>query len=536
MAGKTIFGASLIVAVALIGAALPAHADTAVRIVSDQWRAADERGFGEFITAIGDSGCRTVDACLHDPANPFRASDPPGVRFIADCADLPYFLRFYYAWKRGLPFSYVRAVSPRGRARDIRYSLTGNRVEARRDVLTGANALAVLRSLRDDISSATYRIHPDLQTPQNDLYSPAVTTRAIRPGTVIYDPNGHLAVVYRVMRDGRIRYIDAHPDNSLTRGFYDLRFVRARPGMGAGFKNWRPLHLLGARRQAGVYIGGHVALAANADIADFSLTQFYGTGPRPADSDWKSGRFLLNGRQVSYHDYVRAMMAGGALRFDPLAEVRDMVASNCADLGYRADAVNLALVAGLQNRPQPPRLPPNIYGTEGAWETYSTPSRDARLKTAFKELRDAVERFMALWRAHDARLNYRGTDLAADMLAVYARGAAACTIGYVRSDGSPVRLGYEEARRRLFRMSFDPYQCVERRWGAEGRELASCPDTGLKRRWYEAEQGLRNQIDRSYEAQMDFTLTALEAGGPGTGPASPPDIDTRGWLEAAARG
>jgi hypothetical protein len=24
-----------------------------------------------------------------------------------------------------------------------------------------------------------------------------------------------------------------------------------------------------------------------------------------------------------------------------------------------------------------------------------------------------VERFMALWRAHDARLNYRGTDLAA---------------------------------------------------------------------------------------------------------------------------
>ncbi len=74
-----------------------------------------------------------------------------------------------------------------------------------------------------------------------------------------------------------------------------------------------------------------------------------------------------------------------------------MVWSNCADLDYRADAVTLALEAGLQNRPQPDRLPENIYGTEGDWETYSTPSRDARLKTAFKELRDNAPRFLTLW-------------------------------------------------------------------------------------------------------------------------------------------
>jgi hypothetical protein len=531
MWGKAICGAYLILTLA----AGAARADSTVRIVSDHWRAADERGFGEFITAIGDSGCRTVDACLRGPANPFRTSDPPGVRFAADCADLPYFLRFYYAWKRGLPFSYVSAVSPRGRARDIRYSISGNRVERHRDVLSGDNALSLLNRLRDDISSATYRIHPALQTPQNDLYSPAITARAIRPGTVIYDPNGHLAVVYRVMPDGRIHYIDAHPDNSLTRGYYDLRFVRARPGMGAGFKNWRPMRLVGAHRVAGVYTGGHVERAPNEAIADFSLTQFYGTGPRPADRDWKSGGFVLNGQAMDYYDYVRAAMAGGSLHFDPLAEVRDMVASNCADLGYRADAVKLSLAAGLQTRPQPARLPPNIYGSEGDWETYSTPSRDARLKTAFKELRDSVERFMRLWQAGDNRIAYRGGDLAADMLAVYTRAAAACTIGYVRSDGTPVRFGYEEARRRLFRMSFDPYQCVERRWGAEGRELASCPDTAVKQRWYAAEQGLRNQIDRTYEARMDFSLRALEAGAPGSGPRQPPDIDTLRWLQAAAR-
>lgn len=519
----------------LVLATGPARADTMVRVVSDRWTDHDERGYGEFITTIGDSGCRTVDSCLKGPANPFRASDPAGYTFRADCADLPYFLRFYYAWKRGLPFSFVSDVSPRGRARDIRYSPSGNEVEQWRDVLSGDNALAVMAALRDDISSATYRIHPLLERPQNDLYSPAIGPRAIRPGTVIYDPNGHLAVVYRIERDGRLRYIDAHPDNSLTRGFYDQRFVRARPGMGAGFKNWRPMRLAGARRMPdGVLAGGHVLRAANADIADFSLVQFYGTGPKPNDSDWKQGRFVLNGQTLDWYDYVRAEMAGGSLHFDPLAEVADMVASNCADLGYRADAVNLSLAAGLQNRPEPKRLPPNIYGTDGDWETYSTPSRDARLKTAFKELRDGVERFWRLWRTGDPRLNYRGTDLAGDMLAVYERAAAACTIGYVRSDGAPVRFGYEEARQRLFAMSFDPYQCVERRWGAAGAELASCPDGTAKQRWYAAEQGLRNQLDRTYEAQMDFTLGELEAGG--TGVAQPPDVDTHGWLLALVQG
>jgi hypothetical protein len=520
-------------AILLLGMVLApgiARADPMVRVRSDRWTEADERGYGEFITALGESGCRTVDRCLHSAANPFRASDPPGHEFRSDCADLPYFLRFYYAWKRGLPFSFVSAVSPRGRSRDIRYSPRGNRVESRRDVLSGDNALAVLAAIRDDISSATYRIHPDAG--DDDLYSPALAPGAIRPGTVIYDPNGHLAVVWRIEDDGRIRYIDAHPDNSLTRGYYDLRFVRASPGMGAGFKNWRPVRLAGARTApGGVLAGGHVVGVPNAQIADFALTQYYGTGPRPLDDgSWKTGAFVLNGQRMDYYDYVRARLGGGSLHFDPVREVSEMVASNCTDLGYRTEAVELSLAAALQDRPEPARLPPNIYGTDGDWEIWSTPSRDARLKTAFKELRDTVERFMTLWRARDPRLGYSGGDLAGDMLRAYDRAAAGCSIGYRRSDGVLVRFGYEEARRRLFAFSFDPYHCVERRWGAAGAELAGCRDGAVKRRWYDAEQGLRNQLDRTYEARMDFSLAQLEAGGPGTGPQAPPDTDARGYL------
>jgi hypothetical protein len=513
----------------------PALASSTYVIRQAAWTPADERDYGEFIAAIGASGCRTVDSCLHDPANPFAASDPRGAQFRSDCADLPYVLRFYYAWHRGLPFSYIADVSPRGRASDIRYSPRGNEIEARRDILTGADALDILDTLRDAVSSASYRIHPELEEPyESDFYSPALAPKSIRPGTVIYDPNGHLAIIWKVESDGRLRYIDAHPDNSLTRGFYDQRFVRASPGMGAGFKNWRPVRLEGAmRRDDGALLGGHVRHARNDEIADFSLAQFFGTGARPRlDSDWKDGRFILNGEAMGYYDYVRAKMAGGSLRFDPVREVADMVNSNCADLSYRADAVNLALEAGLQNQNEPDRLPVNIYGSEGDWEDYSTPSRDARLKTAFKELRDAAERFMTLYQAHDSRLVYQGTDLAQDMLSAYDRAASACTVGYTRSDGSPVSFGYEEAGRRLFRMSFDPYQCVERRWGAQGDELSTCRDGSGKRAWYAAEQNLRNQIDRTYEARMDWSLAQLQSGGPGIGLSQPPDTDTRAYLLA----
>src|SRR5690348_12098702 len=119
----------------------------------DRWTEADERGFGEFVTGLGEANCRTVNDCLHSPGNPFRASDPPGIYFRSDCADLPYVLRAYYAWKRGLPFSYVSAVTPLGYTRDIRYSRNGNSVAGRRDILSGAmSGYELLEELRDQIS------------------------------------------------------------------------------------------------------------------------------------------------------------------------------------------------------------------------------------------------------------------------------------------------------------------------------------------------------------------------------------------------
>ncbi len=121
---------------------------------------------------------------------------------------------------------------------------------------------------------------------------------------------------------------------------------------------------------------------------------------------------MLEGETLEYYDYVRRRLANAGFRYDPLEETRSMVRSLCEDLKYRVDAVDVAIKAGIHKRPQPDKLPNNIYGTDGDWETYSTPSRDARLKTAFKELRDEVARFLALSAEGSKRLAYAGEDIA----------------------------------------------------------------------------------------------------------------------------
>ncbi len=522
-------------AVAGPAAPTPTISNTNVyRVLRDTWTDADERGYAEFVAALGNAKCHTIDQCLKNVANPFRKTDRADVTFRADCADLPYFLRAYYAWKRGLPFSYISAVSPKGSTRDIRYTSRGNDIANRRDILTGStNGLDLLVNLRDTISSAMYRLHPDME--DTDLYPIRIDRKSLRAGSVLYDPNGHLAVVYKIEDDGRILYMDSHPDNSLTRGTYGRKFVRSSPGMGAGFKNWRPARLVGAAKTPdGTYVGGKVAFAKNAELPDYSTEQFFGNGERPADREWASGAFMLEGQPVDYYDYLRAKLGGGSLQFEPIQEVRNMMRANCEDIRYRAEAVDLAIAAGVNRKGQPGRLPPNIYGTEGEWEEYSSPSRDARLKTSFKELRDQVQRFVEWHAAADKRIHYQGADLLNDLILAYDQEAAACVVTYQRTNGTPIPLGYEEIRRRMFLLSFDPYHCIERRWGATlPAEVASCRDDATKAEWYAAEQYLRNQIDRTYDARMDFSLAELKQGpGPGKGVATPPDIDVRAYLVA----
>jgi hypothetical protein len=491
-----------------------------------------------------------VNECLRTTANPYFKSDPSGLNYFSDCADLPYYLRSYFAWKNGLPMSVVSEVSAfappsndTNPSNDVRYSSAGNYVTKRYDVLPRVsngqivfqNALNILNNTIPDYTySASYRM-PGTKDDAlwSDFYPAALTREAIRPGTVIYDPNGHVAIVYRVADDGRIFYIDAHPDNSLTRGMFTPKFVRSKPGQGAGFKNFRPIKMVNAKRDAsGNYYGGQLVALKNSEIPNYGTEQFYGTQPDPAGS-WGKGKFTFNGQNVSFYDYVRMNLMKGEVHIDPLSDMSQLTDDICVSLKDRVDAVEAARRAKVDIKPHPVRLPENIYGTSGEWEDFSSPSRDARLKVSFQDLLAQTKSNIERYKQHDPAIKYNGGNLAQDLLLVYAERAKACTFSYTTSKGQTVLMNLEAARLRIWDMSFDPYHCIELRWGARmPGELAGCQDDSNKRAWYDAEKWLRYQSERRYDARMDFSLGELKGPMPGAGIAAPADIDIVGYLKS----
>jgi hypothetical protein len=505
------------------------------RIVKDHWSVADEQGFGGFVAAIGASNCSSSESCLRDPANPYRATDKRFLDIDVDCAKWPYLLRAYYAWKNGLPFSYVSAVS--GSGGDLRFTKTANRAVDRRDLVDrgeGIDAPHAIREMLDDVFSATYRTDAsEHRGILSDFYAPALQPGSIHPGTVIYDINGHVGIVWKVDGDGRIYYMDAHPDFTVTRSVYGAQFGQSPMRLGGGLKNWRPFELKAYRKDGeGHLIGGHTAFAENDQIGDFSLVQYTGTEPNPT-RDVKMARFFYNGEELGFYEYVRVAVSGGKMSFSPIYELKATMKTLCNDLGDRAQYVDLDIKDGVANRPHPERLPDNIYGSDdGDWESYATPSRDARIKAGFVQFYQDLSQMIDMWVHRDGRIVYDGYDLRADLLKAYQAQSKACTITYLNSAMHPVALNFDDMMHRLFAMSFDPYDCIELRWGAVGAERASCPDGKAKLRWYEAEQRLRNNPDRTYDIQMGFDLDELNRHVKGTGIDTPPPIDIRALIES----
>ncbi|MEY4966489.1 MAG: hypothetical protein RL274_2072 [Pseudomonadota bacterium] len=518
--------------------AMPAQATgpSSWRITKTEWTEADEKGFGEFVRAIAESGCRTSVECMRSPANPYRASDPAGLAFEMDCAKWAYGLRAYYAWKNELPFSYVNAIA--GDGADIRFSEKGNRVLSRRDLVdrgAGLPVVAVFSELRDSVYSATYRIDAS-QSEQTDFYSPKIQPGSIRPGTVIYDLNGHVAIVYAVEADGRVRYMGAQPDNTVVYSVYGAQFGQGAVALGGGFKNFRPLKLVGATLRNGYYVGGRIVLARNDEISDFSLEQYRGSGPDPK-GDGPNAMFQYQNQPAGLFEYVRGTMSGGIYSFDPVQELKFSMDQLCQDLQQRGRAVDAAIQAGMDRKPAPSFIPGNIYASEDKeWEAYATPSRDANVRSRFVQL--TMDIAMSVLRAQARGQDYHEIwALKTRMQQAYDEKAATCQVIYSNSADVPVPFGFDEAVQRLFAMSFDPYYCTERRWGATSEaELATCKDDETKTRWYQAEQNLRNQVERGYTARARFTLQDLENNIPGSGTRKAPLADARAMIGRIGRG
>jgi hypothetical protein len=493
--------ASLVLIFALLTGSLPAEA-AAWKLSRNVWSEEDERTYSNFVTALGRSKYSNLNKFIKDPkANPLYGEEDKKFNLSPDCADLPYLIRAYVAYKLRVPFSYTSAIA--GRGGDQRYS-RGNRPTSFKDQDYFVSPQQLFNQVVL-INSGYFRTGPEIE--DSDFYPVKISKKSVVPGTIYYDPDGHIAIVSEVSDDGRIRVIDAHPDRTISKPWFGAKFTRGSKENGGGFKRWRPIRYTSDNK---------IIRTRNHNIVDYS-----------GDDQYKK-TFSAKGRTgLSYHEYVRHSLCDDARKSDPVTEFAFMMKDLHEDISYRAMAVNLSIEKGISKRSHPGALPWNIYGTDGIWEEFSTPSRDARLKVAFREFYDRTRQMII-----EAEQNYAagGTayarQLAAAFLQQYAQLSPQLSVSYINSAGSRIMLSFADVSQRLFTMSFDPYHSIEFRWGAQGEELATSPDNETKRRFYQLECRLRNQLERVYNQPTPLSM----------GPETPPEIDTRGWLAAYLQG
>lgn len=197
------------------------------------------RGWGNLGQVLRDPQRNRLWGSLGlDEDNPASASH---VRARADCADVPYTLRAYFAWKRGLPFRYSRCTRGDGRVGPHCAEVRDNSSQAWDHIenkIDRFNAF-IARELVATVHSGTLRTLPEVD--DSDFYPLPLTRNAIRPGTVFVDVGSHVLVVTGWDEDGPTA-VDGHPDGTVTlKRFSPDTFPYYRTLRTGGFKAFRPI-------------------------------------------------------------------------------------------------------------------------------------------------------------------------------------------------------------------------------------------------------------------------------------------------------
>ncbi len=393
-----------------------------------------------------------------------------------DCADLPYFLHAYFAWKLGLPIAYracsrgSRSSPPRCEAPVIDRTFTGSPAPA------GAFR-DLSRRLMDKVHSGSGRT--SLRDEATDYYPVPMERSALWPGTVYADPYGHVMILVKWIpqagdRSGLLLAVDAQPDNSVSRKrFWEGTFLFAEtPSAGPGFKAHRPLAGTGSAARP----LAHSALDGRDGTPPYSTEQ---TSLSQADFYARMER-LINPRgldpEAAYNATLEALMEQ--------LETRVTSVDNGEAYMRAHPGTQVTMPSG-----------PAIFETTGPWEDYATPSRDMRLLIAMNVLAGLPGRI----RRYPELYVLRGESpagAAARVERLHARRIQERFVTYTRSDGSPFRLTLADiyARRPGLEVAYNPNDCAERRWGASSgtQDYATC------RRQAPAEQRARMEEYRPW--------------------------------------
>jgi hypothetical protein len=380
--------------------------------------------------------------------------DPDAVNKLImqpDCADNPFFLRAYFAWKLGLPFGYhICDRGGIGRNPKTGQWITNEISSSRTQPVLTFNAF--LRRVMNDVQSGTARTALD---DENSDYYPVSLERAnLRPGIVFADPYGHTLVIVGWIQQtkghpGLLLSVDAQPDGTVgIKRFWKGNFLfNTSEVIGEpGFKAFRPVLL-----NNGVLSRmPNKSLTASAGYVPFSLQQrkmksevFYHTMER-----------LINPRPLDPEDAMVNLIQ--ALHEQLLVRVTSVSNGETYFKLYQGAVI-----------PMPSR-PAAIFQSGGQWENFSTPNRDLRLLIAM----DAILDFPDLVARAPEDFEISGSDSREEiknkLTSLLDKKASDLSITYTRTNGSLQKLTVGEVlqRRDAFEMAYNPNDGVEIRWGA----------------------------------------------------------------------
>ena len=378
-----------------------------------------------------------------------------------DCADLPYFLRGYFAWKLRLPFGYRhcdRGSSKRAtRCRELRHVMAEKSPAA--DTAPPAHRFSqYMRRRVSYVHSGSGRTAPDDEA--SDMYPLKLTRRSLRPGAVYVDPYGHLLVVSRFInqgnQSGQLFAVDGHPDLSVGRKrFWRGAFLFSDNVKGAagGFKAFRPL----VKKDEVLVPLTNEEINAHKAYGDQSDEQ-YRLG---VDGFYERMDRVINPKPLS-----------------PLAAHKELLKALYELVLERVDSVKAGedYMKGASYKTMNMPTGPRIFETSGPWEDFSTPARDFRLLIAM----DEVTRFPERVTAHPDRFampkGRAAQDVRLDLQTQHSTFCASHRFSYTKSDGSEQTLTMAQllARQEELQVAYNPNDCVELRWGASGDERKTC--------------------------------------------------------------
>ncbi len=471
--------------------------------LSNTWNRATENLFSAWIEKLFDDpldaepSWSALHLVLRDRSRNFLfnhlglGEDEMKIVLRPDCADLPYFLRAYFAFKLGLPFGFSKCSRGGGGKPPYcpQWFSIQNAEQARPPPPTAVpgtvgiapattsppttatpapKRLGLAASFGDFTRIVSDSVHSGsartaLSDNNTDYYPVPLKQETLRPGTVFADPYGHiLMIVRRVPQSDRaagvILAVDGQPDGTVARKrFWRGNFLFAQnPALGGpGFKRFRPVVLgkNGVLRRL-----TNDEIAKNPQYSDFSLDQ---------------SRLGIE----DFYDRMDDVISPAPL--DPVRAMTEAIASLEEQVKARVTSVENGRKfqnGGHRDADMPDGA--SIFETTGAWEDFATPARDLRLLIALDVVRGFPERVARRPERYAMPKNKSLADVKAELERALASALAATKFSYTRSDGSAWTLALRDVIDRApnLEMAYNLNDCVELRWGAPDNsdEASTC--------------------------------------------------------------